>query len=111
MDLSLEFTAQQCNVVLSVLMRSGADLGQRPRTDSGATAPIFPIVIKCASETDALKVAGLQHLLDGIQQKTTTRNQVAALFFRTPSDDCLDITGDSYYAVWVGHGVGVYHDW
>lgn len=83
----------------------------RPRTDAGAKAPIFPIVIKCPSEVDALKVARLQKLLSGINQNTATREQVASLFIRTRSDECLDVTGDYFYAVWVGSGVGVYPDW
>lgn len=36
---------------------------------------------------------------------------MASLFVRAPGDDHLDITRGFYYAVWVGQGVGVYHDW
>ena len=84
---------------------------RRPRTDAGPDAPMFPIVVKCASETDARKVIELQKLLEGINQKTATRNQVARLFVRTLGDNCVDIHAQHFYAVWVGSGVGVYHKW
>jgi hypothetical protein len=86
-------------------------LGHRPRTNAGSSAPIFPIVIKCASEANALKVAKLQKLLDGLNCNGVTREEAASIFVRMPNDQRVDIPGDAFFAVWVGSGVGVYYDW
>jgi hypothetical protein len=83
----------------------------RPRTSAGDTAPIFPIVIKCASEADAKRVAQLNDLLGGIHQSTVTRQEVANLFVRTPNDHLIDISDGPYYPVVIGHPVAIYHDW
>jgi hypothetical protein len=92
-------------------LKINVDHCHRPQTDCGATAPIFPIVVKCKSEPDALKVVTLQKLLEGIHQATATRHQVAELFVRAPSDDHLEISGEHFYTVWIGKGVGVYCQW
>jgi hypothetical protein len=86
-------------------------LGHRPRTDAGSSAPIFLIVIKCTSEANALKVAELQKLLNGLDRNAATREEVASIFVRMPNDRRIDIPGDEFFAVWVGSGVGVYYDW
>ena len=51
-------------------------LGHRPQTDSAAEAPLYPVVIKCISETDALKDTRVNELLDGISQKIATREHI-----------------------------------
>jgi hypothetical protein len=86
-------------------------LEHRPHTNAGSSAPIFPIVIKCTSEANALKVAELQKLLDGLNCDGVTREEAASIFVRMPNDKRIDIPGDEFFAVWVGSGVGVYYDW
>jgi len=51
-------------------------LEHRPQTDSTAEAPLYPVVIKCTSETDALKVTRANELLDGISQKVATGEHI-----------------------------------
>lgn len=67
--------------------------------------------MKCASEADATKVAQLQLLLEGINQRTATREEVASLFLKKPHDDRIDINDGPYYPVAVGFPVAVFHDW
>lgn len=78
--------------------------------DSNAGPSVFPIIIKYASEADALNVSQLNNMLDGIIQQTATREEVVAVFLDLPRTPCLDVTRATFYAAWQGNNVGVLQD-
>ena len=98
-------------IILSNAYALVIDSSYSPRTSASTNAPIFPIVIQCASEADAVKVSEFQELLRGINQSTVTREDVAALFVRTPNGNRGVLSNGPYYPVVVGHPVAVYHNW